>query len=86
MGFQNNGGINLLYENFVDLNYVCLVCIMVFVKVVYYILDGLKLFIVFIVDYFLNKDFFFYLFDGKDGEVIQGFGQMMMIERMSYIL
>ena len=38
----------------------------------------------FTVDYSLNKDFFFYSPDGKDGEATQGSGQMMMIERMSY--
>ena len=50
----------------------------------YHFLDVLKLSTIFTVDYSLNKDFFFYSPDGKDGEATQGSGQMMMIERMSY--
>ena len=83
-GFQNNGGINPLYENSVDSNYARLARTMASAKAAYHILDGLKLSTVFTVDYSLNKDFFFYSPDGKDGEATQGSGQMMMIERMSY--
>ena len=83
-GFQNNGGINPLYENSVDSNYARLARTMASAKAAYHILDGLKLSTIFTVDYSLNKDFFFYSPDGKDGEATQGSGQMMMIERMSY--
>lgn len=82
--FQNNGGINPLYENSVDFNYGTMGRTMASAKAGYTIIDGLKLSTIFTVDYSLNKDFYFYSPFGKDGETAQGSGQMMMIERMTY--
>lgn len=83
-GFQNNGGINPLYENSVDSNYGRMARTMASAKAGYTILDGLKLSTIFTIDYALNKDFYFYSPDGKDGEATQGSGQLMFIERMTY--
>lgn len=83
-GFQNNGGINPLYENSVDSNYGRMARTMASAKAGYNIIDGLKLSTILTVDYAQNKDFFFYSPDGKDGEATQGSGQLMMIERMTY--
>ena len=60
-----------LYENSVDSNYARLARTMASAKAAYHILDGLKLSTIFTVDYSLNKDFFFYSPDGKDGEATQ---------------
>lgn len=83
-GFQNNGGINPLYENSVDSNYGRMARTMASAKAGYTIIDGLRLSTVFTVDYALNKDFFFYSPYGKDGEASQGSGEMQMTERMTY--
>lgn len=82
--FQNNGGINPLYENSVNDYYATTARTMMSGKAAYNILEGLKLSTVFTVDYSLTKDFFFYSPYGKDGESAQGDGQAQMTERMRY--
>lgn len=82
--FQNNGSINPLFENEVDFNRGRMARTMASAKAGYTLLDGLKLSSVFTVDYALNKDFFFYSPDGKDGQATQGSGQMMMTDRLNY--
>lgn len=83
-GFQNNGGINPLYENSVNSNYARLARTMASARAGYTFIEGLKLSTVLTVDYSVNNDFVFYSPDGKDGEATQGSGMMMMIDRMSY--